>query len=246
MKHRKLTIALLLISLVTINHAQPPSAQDDSLIFSSTDWNPDLSAKADKRFKISKDKEEAYKSFLGQKGAGIFQFVVPDRENFARLSAEEKGVAVEGLYYSFVKNSHYSRLSDLQLMGNQFTPAPLAECMGDIKSLGDVPLEKVSLETPEVAKLLEMPLPENYKYLVEVSGKGRNSAEAVLKHTYVLRSVIYQRGIRFRARFQPWILPDIEGFADTTVAFRLVEQNPDGSRVILWKLLRKKTPPGLK
>jgi hypothetical protein len=154
-----------------------------------------------------------------------------------------------GSLYSFARLTHESRGgSDIGLRPvpkNDFATTPIAEYVlqpalaGFIVSLGDVPLDEVTLEHDGVKFLASYDAPSTLpERRAEVQrardGVGKNGYEykryapAIVNHTYALRSIVYDR-------------------SDVLVAFRVVRKEIDGSVVILWKTLKRfPTPPLLR
>ena len=146
-----------------------------------------------------------------------------------------------GALYSFARLTHESRGgSDIGLRPvpkEDSAPTPIAECelhpalTGFIVSLGDVPLDKVTLDHDGVKFLgaYDAPstLPERRAEFQRArDGVGENGFEykryapVIVNHTYALRSIVYDR-------------------SDVLVAFRVVRKEIDGSVVILWKTLKR-------
>lgn len=162
-----------------------------------------------------------------------------------------------GSSFSFrTKNYRLRRLADLTFTDNSFQATGVL-LHGIFVKIGDVPLEKVTLQTngldflmnfqPETdyekARVIDRQLSEgifkdNFQY--------RRGFYAVENTTYVLRSIAYD-GKYFRA---------VEGVAynefafdkrrDVTVAFRIVRKDADGGVTILWKELLRKDSPKIK
>jgi hypothetical protein len=131
---------------------------------------------------------------------------------------------------------------------NEFLPPPIAEYnfhtglagvdYGFIVTIGDVPLEKVTLEHDRVKFLATynppLTLPEaraeQRRALDGTRWKGwygyKQYAPVNVNYTYALRSIHFDR-------------------SDVLVAFRVVRKEIDGSVVILWKTLKQFSAPTL-
>lgn len=162
-----------------------------------------------------------------------------------------------GTSFSFrTKNYRLRRLADLTFTNDSFQATGIL-LHGIFVKIGDVPLEKVDLQTKGLSYLLNFQPETNYekarvidRQLSEgVFSDGfqyRRGFYAVENTTYVLRSIAYD-GKYFRA---------VEGVAynefafdkrrDVTVAFRIVRKDSDGSVTILWKEILRKNSPKIK
>ena len=156
-----------------------------------------------------------------------------------------------GAYYSFTRLTHeYGYGSDIELQPvptNDFVAPPIAEFnfqvgfagadFGFIVTLGNVPLEKVTLDHDGVKFLVEYDPPSaepqarsEFRRAREGFGKNGHSYKSVVpaiaNYTYALRSINYRT-------------------SDVLVAFRVVRKEIDGSVVILWKKLKQFSRPDL-
>jgi hypothetical protein len=143
-----------------------------------------------------------------------------------------------GAYYSFTRKTHeYGYGSDIQLQRGDLTTGFAGANYGLMVKLGDVSLETVGLELPEVNVLatykpaikLEDARIEQHRFRdgTEIDGlKVQDSLPMRPDSTYLLRALDYQQ-------------------TDVLVAFRVVRVDSDGSAIILWKLLKKFSPPQL-
>ena len=174
-----------------------------------------------------------YADFLRQPETGLMR-ILP-RETYGY---DVDGMRGGGAYYSFTKRSHeYSNTSDISLEQGQLQSGFAGANYGMLATLGDVPLENVSLEAgPAQILALHTPPTEEPQARVE---QRRASAGAVIdgtsyknrlplkiNSTYVVRSINYSG-------------------SDALVAFRVVRIDNDNSAVIVWKLLKKYPIPYL-
>lgn len=163
-----------------------------------------------------------------------------------------------GAAYSFRKQRYRIwRLADL-LHKDGIIHAVGIRSQGILVTLGDVPLENVSLRTAAVRFLIEFQ-PEtefedakkqNRKLLEGITRNGfyyRKALRAVENTTYVLRSVAY-RGRFYRAvGGVVYNELDYDKRRDVIIAFRIVRQDSsDGSITLLWKELANRKSPKLK
>ena len=143
-----------------------------------------------------------------------------------------------GSYYSFTRKTHeYGQGSDIQLQRGELSVGFAGVDYGLMAIIGDVPLETIGLELPDVNVLASYKPPsqepqarlEQRRFNQNVVLDGlRVSRRLPLQtdSTYLLRSFNYGR-------------------ADVLVAFRVVRVDTDGSAIILWKLLKKFSAPQL-
>lgn len=162
-----------------------------------------------------------------------------------------------GNSYSFrVKSYRIPRLADLIFTNNSFQASGIF-LHGIIVNIGDVPLEKVGLETAGMKFLTDFrPEPdyEKGKIIDQNLVRGiqqnnflyRRGLYAVENTTFVLRSIAYA-GKYFRSvngiTYDEF---DFDKRKDVIVAFRIVEKDREGNVTILWKELQRKDSPVLK
>jgi hypothetical protein len=174
--------------------------------------------------------KRAFAGFLSRPGTGLVRLLPRDEyELFVRGG---------GAFYSFSRRTHeYGRGSDIEWQGEGFNVGFAGADFGLFVSLGDVPLEDVTLETPGVGPLAEFDAPadtakarEQYTRSMagfEAEGRSyRKEVPAKVNQAYVVRSVNY-------------------GESDVLVAFRVVRKDSDGSVVLLWKMLKEFPKPEL-
>jgi hypothetical protein len=193
-------------------------------------------SKLEKAFLAPSEEDQArYAGFLRLPDTGLIRLM-------PREALDSKNPALNlrggGAYYSFKELTHeYVNSSDLSLEQGQFTTGFAGANYGLLASLGDVPLQNVSVETSAAHVLSQYtPAPDEPKARIEqrkssegttidgVTYRGRVSMQ--LNYTYVLRSVNYYA-------------------SDSLVAFRVVRIDNDDSVIILWKRLKKYPTPYL-
>jgi hypothetical protein len=143
-----------------------------------------------------------------------------------------------GAYYSFTRLTHeYGYGSDLSLERGQFGVGFAGADYGFITNLGNVPLESITLDTPEAKRLAvyararqESDARLEYRRFqagAEIDGVKVNSRVPMQRNsTYLLRAINYDQ-------------------ADVLVAFKVVEIDSDGAPLILWKRLKRYSTPQL-
>ena len=176
----------------------------------------------------------AFATFLAAPDTGLIRLM-------PRLGGEHQSklsVRGGGAYYSFSRLTHeYGYGSDIQLENGSFSVGFAGADHGWLAIVGNVPLESVNLETPEVAFLSSMVTPsrmpqareqqQRSSYGVEQEGIiYKRTVGATVGFTYLLRSINYDT-------------------SDVLVAFRVVRRDNDGSLILLWKMLRQFPGPTL-
>ena len=174
--------------------------------------------------------KRAFAELLSRPGSGIIR-LLPRGEY-------ELFIPGDGAYYSFSRRTHeYGRGSDIQLQGESFSVGFAGADFGLFVSLGDVPLEDVTLATPGVGPLAEFDAPSDIakareQYVKALAGfetdgrSYRREVPAKVNCAYVIRSVNY-------------------GESDVLTAFRVVRKDSDGSLILLWKMLKEFPKPDL-
>ncbi|MGB9178376.1 MAG: hypothetical protein WCB68_03940 [Pyrinomonadaceae bacterium] len=197
-----------------------------------------LSDKLDAKFKellaVSAEDRATYADFLKQPESGIFRLMPREKFDF-------KGTTMRGggAYYSFTKLKHeYGYGSDIELEQDRFSVGFAGLDFGMIVSLGDVPIENVTLEHAGVPFLATYAAPtveaeiREQQNRVGVGFKAddfnyKGYQPAVVNTTYALRSISYGSN----------------NGTDVLVALRPVRKDSDGSMIVLWKMLKKFPAP---
>ena len=159
--------------------------------------------------------------------------------------------------YSFRKRK-YQRIyfSDIRVMKAKFEIVGV-NLLGFLTELGDVDLDKISLQSNGIKEMLEYQPSSNVNEVEKVYNLAKNGfrfnnfvyktdSPIKVNTTYALRCIafdgkIYRKidGIRVN------LLSD-DKRSDITVAFRVIRKYEDGSYGMLWKELQKKSAPKLK
>lgn len=219
----------------------------------------DLNDEEEKLMAPAPDDLETHKAILKKKNTGLTRLI-------SDKGCSDNGVVVvasfECLQYSMPGGgSSYSfrteqyrirRLADLTYSENRFQTLGVL-LQGIVVRIGDVPLEKVSKETPGVGFLMDFQPPEDFNEakaadLEFMNGKTfdgfyyARSAAVLDGETYVLRSIAY-KGSVFRAyEGITYDELDFDKRKDLTVAFRVVSRDENGI-TILWKQLDSRSAP---
>ena len=181
-----------------------------------------------------------YQSLLSQEKTGLMRLLSSDFLVW-RVYKVPKRVDMRGggAYFSFHYRSHeYGRGSDISYQQGRLKVGLAGADYGMLTDLGSTPLEPISAEDPRVGFLLNYKPPrkesdarlEAKKFGLSgftVDGVPyRSRVDAVVNHTYLLRSIGY-------------------GTSDVLVAFRIVSGGADGGLTIAWKILKEYRPTKL-
>lgn len=220
----------------------------------------------DKELKfMSPEKEDLtrFKEFLRQPDTGIIKLAADkgcaENPNIVVASGDCLAYTMPGAgsSYSFRVNDYrIPRLADITFTGNSFQAQGILQ-HEFFAAIGDVPLEKVNLQTkgmkffvnfqpePEFQKALKI----DYRLINGIQENGflySRVVEAEDNMTYVLRSVAYRGRLLRSVQGLVYDEMDFDKRNDVIVAFRIIRRNPDGSVTILWKQLAKKSSPKVK
>jgi hypothetical protein len=192
---------------------------------------------------------QRHAGFLSRPDTGAFRllpFYPPTRVISANSQDVEwrRGFSAFASAYSFTKKKHghgvngkgdpYFGWSDLRLRDGILSAGIMAESLGLMVQLGDVPLEEVTPQTAGVTELITLVQPLNHTeafafFAQHLSGYQRNGftyrskMSAEVNSTYVLRSMLNRR-------------------ADQLIVFRVVRLDEDGLTIV-WKRLQEYTKP---
>ena len=178
---------------------------------------------------------------LSQDRTGLMR-LLPREDYDWGLNGIEKKVPMRGggAYFSFHHRSHeYGNGSDISYENGLLRVGFAGANYGMLTDLGDTPLEPISAEDPRASFLLNYKPPQkeqdarNEKTRFEPIRTPRGltgvtvdgvpylrRVDAVVNHTYLLRSIDY-------------------GTSDVLVAFRIVSIGDDGGLTIAWKILKE-------
>lgn len=209
----------------------------------------------------SVEDSEKYAEFLRQSKTGLIKLAVDTgcAENtdivVAKTECLRYTMPGAGTAYSFRTESYrLQRLADIVYTNNNLQSASAMQ-QGILVNVGDVPLEKVDLQTaglnfvvnfqPESdpnkvneieEKLNQGIVRDNFQYRLALPAKENT--------TYVLRSLAYDGVSPQTAGGVPYNELEYDKRQDILVAFRVVRRDSD-SITLLWKELWRKNPPKL-
>lgn len=208
-----------------------------------------------------------YQTFLREPNTGLFR-LFPDFNCISKGVVRVDGKCADAIpgtwFYSFRADDYSDdtyfdvRLKDGNLVGGGFLSQAL------LVSLGDVPLETVSLATTGGMKFLVDFKPETQfaevkkqssKIAAGVEADGFKYLERVKASentTYAVRLIAYRSENKVADRFfriEPnaaelkHLVVNYDKRADMILAFRVLRQDADGNITILWKQLSRQPSP---
>ncbi len=208
---------------------------------------------------------EKYAEFLKQKNTGLIK-MISDRgcdKNFnvviSSPHCEKYSMPGAAASYSFRAGQYRLRqLGDIIFTGGQFQG--VGELThGIFVNIGDVPLEKVDLQTNGVSFLMTIAPSEDMEKADELTKKllaeeGIKNGEFIYRsimpvaenRTYVLRSIAYRGNIYRTIQGMVYDELEFDKRREITVAFRVVRLEGEESATILWKELDNQKTPKLK
>jgi len=203
---------------------------------------------------------QKYAGFLRQPNTGLIKLAIDAgcSENTKIVVATPECLKYTmpgaGSSYSFrTENYRLRQLADIIYIDNSFQSAGVL-LHGIFVKIGDVPLEKVNLQTKGLKFLVDFQPEadddkkrEFDKRISEgffIDGfQYRRGLSAVENTTYILRSIAYDGVYKRVAQGISYNELKYDKRADIIVAFRVVRKDSDGSVTILWKKLSEKKSP---
>ena len=210
---------------------------------------PKLSKDAKAALAPPDDLKLAYKDFLKQKDTGLIRLLSRKEENERMMVSADNPTAYipfrdGGASYSFSARNYGDEFVASELLLETISSDPprktfyLTAYLGFITNLGDAALEDVTVDRKEA------------RFLVDLIAPNRESA---LREYQRMSSSGFEKNAVFYSRWSPaennttYLARTIQyESADLLVAFRTVREEPDGSFVILWKILKKNPAPVFK
>lgn len=189
----------------------------------------------------SQDDRLRLAAFLQMPNTGLIRLLpreVYDSQTYH--TAKKTDIRGGGAYYSFSYRTHaYGYGSDIELDHNRLKVGFAGADYGMLTSLGDVPIEAITLDDPRV-QFLSSYRPQYSEPLARAESRRLNIGGVVVdglhyqrrlrateNTTYLLRSIVYDR-------------------TDVLVALRVVRKDTDGSVIIAWKRLKNYPIPKLR
>lgn len=173
----------------------------------------------------------SFADFLSQPQTGLIRLL--PRETYDGHLTIRGG----GAYYSFARLTHeYGDGSDIGLEQGYLSVGFAGADFGFLTSLGNMPIDRVTLDDPAVQYLASFAAPTNLsdaRVQQQRAGAGFSIGSysyidrmKATQNTYVLRSICY-------------------GTSDLLVAFQVTRFDTDGSAILVWKLLKSFPVPQL-
>jgi hypothetical protein len=207
-----------------------------------------------------------FAAFLKQSNTGIVKLLPTGKHELSyTVSAQENPENIlpirgGGAFYSFSEKTHsFGPWSEISLHEGHLVVGFAFETLGLLVSLGDLPLESVTLSTPGVDYLAGYTAPKttteakaerNRHYMGFSQGNFEYGAalEGAANKTYAFRSISYRKQGRLSAIFGGLYIPHPFEYAgaDVIIAMRVIRSGDDGSVTLLWKRLKKLSTPKLK
>ena len=194
----------------------------------------------EKKFLAPADEDRAaYAEFLRQPDTGLIRLL--PRDVYGRNDrTNNKSLTLNGggAYYSFSRHTHeYGYGSDIELASGYLSVGFAGADYGMLTTLGDVPIEQVSIEHPGAQFMAAYNAPSEepkarLEYRRFATGdtvedrRYQTRSPVAVGTTYLLRSINYDT-------------------SDVLVAFRVTRKDTDGSVIIAWRLLKTYPKPEL-
>lgn len=154
-----------------------------------------------------------------------------------------------GAHYSFSKKTHTKfNTAEIALADNIFRVGFLENFSSLIVDLGDrdiVSVDENNIEAKVLRSIVPIKIYSKFPAQKRVLDQGiffhgkqyKTDAPAEINHTYILRSVRYYTVYYFMNEYY---------YDDITVVFRVVERDPAGNMILLWRKLAQKKNVHLK
>jgi hypothetical protein len=223
--------------------------------------------KRDEKELLAPNKEDfgKYAEFLKQKNTGLIKLISDrgcDKEFNVVISSphcDKYSMPGAAASYSFRTGQYRLRqLGDIVFTGDDFQG--VGELThGIFVNIGDVPLEKVDLQTNSISFLMSIAPSEDMEKADELTKKllseegikngeftYRSIASVAENMTYILRSIAYRGNIYRTVQGMMYDELEFDKRREITVAFRIVRLEGEESATILWKELDTQKTPKLK
>jgi hypothetical protein len=222
-------IATLILSALT---ASAQTQSRDDILKELQTKRAELSTLEKRFLSPAEEDRAAYAEFLRQPNTGLIRLLPRGKYDPDIQRDKPKTVTIRGggAYYSFARLTHeYGYGSDIELDQDTLTSGFAGADYGMLVSLGDVPLESISLETP-AAQVLSQHKPPTEEPLARI--EQRRSSDGT-----TIEGVTYKRTLPLRVNSTYLVRSINYSDSDVLVAFRVVRVDTDGSAIILWKSL---------
>ncbi len=205
------------------------------------DTNTDLGARWEQMLGPTRAERATHAQFLKQPHVGLVRLLPSSKvvtiDDLSKGTPNRLRFSGVGAFYSFNSLNHSPWRADLKLKDGALEVAFGPDVIGAVTTLGDVPIDSVTLNSPGVSTLATYAPPlerkraqseyEGFKAGLTLAGYTFQTQLPVHENTtYALRSIAYGR-------------------SDLLVAIRVVKQDADGGVLLLWKRIDKFSTPKL-
>lgn len=185
-----------------------------------------------------------YSQFLKQNKTGIFKI-------FPFLDCNLKLIDVidenclntvqaigNGSVYSFTKESNLlDSWAEIVLSKNSLGVPYRKNLLGVIKALGDISLDKVDINSPQISGIKNIIPPNSIKVLEETRKSLSVKEPAIVGNTYILRIMHFSEPNPLGNRRND--------STDLLLALKIIRKENNGSLTIIWKEIENKKTPKL-
>lgn len=256
-----LILLLAFPNLICAQYRQQNSRLSGNRTYGSFPFRKKPTKEQKKQLQANAEDQSKYAQLLTQQNTGIFK-LLPDagcEENPLVIKADENclNIIPGSSFYSFREDEHTTEtLADIRLK-NGFLVSDGILSQGILVNLGDVAIERVSLNSEGLHYLRnyqpqELSKEANKQHLQMMRGvksgkyEYRKIQSAVENSTYALRVIAYRGNIIRSFRGYHYDLLGGDKRIDLTIAFRVVRKEDDGSLTLVWKQLERRESPKLK
>src|SRR5215475_7078521 len=227
MTHSRLLIATLAFPLALFWFSSASAQTNDraQAVTEFEDLLGKMKALENRLLVVSAEDKAAFADFLKLPDTGLIR-LLPREKYDMKLS-----IRGGGAYYSFTRLTHEYGRSDIGLEQGKFGSGFAGFNFGLFISLGDLPLEAVTLENAGVNALAEYQAPPTE---AEIRAQYRQTHQGIKLGEFIATSYVPAKvGTTYALRSLDFDVSDV------LVAFRVIRQDQDGSVVLLWKTLKK-------
>lgn len=217
-----------------------------------------LTKEQEKRRRPDVEDLAKFADFLKLPHTGLFK-LFPNKDcfskNLVRVDEDCQNAIPLSSYYSFQKKDYMGQIAEIGVKDDSFFSRGLL-VNALLVTLGDVPIETVSINSNGVKFLADYQPASNNKEVLAKKGdlkegiKDGNyqygeSTPALENTTYVVRVIAYRGNILIPLgdSGRSYNLLEKDKRADIIVVFRTIRKSEDGSLTILWKQLQQKESP---
>lgn len=209
---------------------------------------------------VNDNEKQKYSFLLQDENAGIIKLIsdlgcsVDTKVLVVKEECLKYSMPGAGSSYSFrTEDYRIPQLADLTFFDDTFEAGGIL-LHGIFTGIGNVELDKVTLQTPGVnyiAEIKPIKKQEDAEVFHKQLSKGifkdgyfyGNRIKAIENMTYVLRSIAYEGEIYKSVNGVTYNELGFDKRKDIIVAFRIVKKDEDGSITLLWRELQRQSAP---